>query len=60
MLGHLQRELFGQSDGRYLAVNKELVKSAQTATESYIQDVLSLCMKAGAQMTMAHKVGLVL
>lgn len=57
------KELFGQPEGRQLAAKKELATRAQTTTESYvsyIQDVLSLCMKADAQMTEADKVGHVL
>lgn len=57
------RELFGNPVGRQLAAKKELATRAQTPTESYvsyIHDVLSLCMKADAQMTESDKVGHVL
>lgn len=57
------RKLFGNPAGHQLAAKNALATRAQTSTESYvayIQDVLSLCKKADAQMSESDKVGHVL
>lgn len=56
-------DLFGKPIGRKMAANKMLASRAQTSTESYvsyIEDVLSLCRKANADMPEADKVGHIL
>uniref|UniRef100_A0A224YQ09 Gag protein n=1 Tax=Rhipicephalus zambeziensis TaxID=60191 RepID=A0A224YQ09_9ACAR len=56
-------DLFGKPVGRKMAANKMLASRAQTSTESYvsyIEDVISLCRKANAEMPEADKVGHIL
>lgn len=53
-------DLFEKPIGRKMSANKMLASRAQTSTESYIEDVISLCRRVNAEMPEADKGGHIL